>query len=281
MELIRIWVVVIFALAVSGCSQFKLLYSFSGEAIESEASYFLDLDDAEQTALEAKTDELVDWHRVQMLPQYADFLRRTADAAEAGPLDEPPVRQTVSNLRQLLRATVEGASPFIADILVKHTHPKKLEHLRGRMKERNAERRAALDEPLDVRIKSKMDNAISRFERFFGDLTPQQTAAVRRYFEEREKTSTAWMNFREERGRALLAFLGERPGRDEIAQFMPILMLRSKQVIDPRYKQFSDNWWARFTDWMVEISTSLTPEQRRHFSQVLRDYAQDMIELSS
>ena len=30
------------------------------------------------------------------------------------------------------------------------------------------------------------------------------------YFEEREKTSAAWLNFRERRGRVLLAFLSDR-----------------------------------------------------------------------
>ena len=102
-----------------------------------------------------------------------------------------------------------------------------------------------------------------------------------RYFEEREKTTAAWLNFREERGRVLLAFLSDRPGRDEIAQFMPVIMLRSAQVIDPAYKQYSDDWWTRFTDWMVEISVSLTSVQRRTFSEVLRNYETDMIELSS
>ena len=42
------WIIVIFALAVSGCSRFKLLYSFGSEAIESEVSYFLDLNEDEQ-----------------------------------------------------------------------------------------------------------------------------------------------------------------------------------------------------------------------------------------
>ena len=281
MGLNRIWIIVIFALAVGGCSRFKLLYSFSGEAIKSEVGYFLNLNEDEQTALEAKFVDLFDWHRVQMLPRYADFLRRTAEEVDAGPLEEATVRQAVRDLRQLLRVTMQGASPFIADVLVHHTNPKKLDHLRSRMAERNAERRRALEEPLDVRIESKMESAISRFERFFGELTPQQTASVLRYFEEREKSSAAWLNFREERGRVLLAYLSDRPGRDEIAQFMPVIMLRSAQVIDPAYKRYSDDWWASFTDWMVKILVSLTPVQRRTFSEVLRNYETDMIELSS
>ena len=92
------------------------------------------------------------------------------------------VRQAVGDLRQqLLRATMEGASPFIADVLVHHTNPKKLDHLRSRMAERNAERRRALEEPLDVRIESKIESAISRFERFFGELhhnKPRPCAAI-------------------------------------------------------------------------------------------------------
>ena len=178
MGLNRIWIIVIFALAVGGCSRFKLLYSFSGEAIESEVGYFLDLNEDEQTALEAKVVDLLDWHRVQMLPRYADFLRRTAEEVDAWPLEEATVRQAVGDLRQLLRATMEGASPFIADVLVHHTNPKKLDHLRSRMAERNAERRRALeagelpgDEQLyvaghgglgDARLKPRLPELVAR-----------------------------------------------------------------------------------------------------------------------
>ncbi|MEE3094435.1 MAG: hypothetical protein VX340_10135, partial [Pseudomonadota bacterium] len=76
MGLNRIWIIVIFALAVGGCSRLKFLYSLSGEAIEIEVGYFHEQNEDEQTALEAKFVDLFDWHRVQMLPRYADFLRR-------------------------------------------------------------------------------------------------------------------------------------------------------------------------------------------------------------
>ena len=99
MTIHRISIFLAITIALCGCSQLKLLYSFSGEAIKSKASYFLDLEDTEEAALEAEVDELVNWHRVQMLPHYASFLRQIANHVDAGPLGETFVSRTPDDFR--------------------------------------------------------------------------------------------------------------------------------------------------------------------------------------
>ena len=99
-------------IAVSGCSRFKLLYSFGGEAIQSETEFYLDLNEEEEAALERSVGELISWHRAEMLPRYAEFFRNGAEAADSGALDELKVRLAIQEMRALLRQTVEGAVPL-------------------------------------------------------------------------------------------------------------------------------------------------------------------------
>ena len=281
MTIHRISIFLAITIALCGCSQLKLLYSFSGEAIKSKASYFLDLEDTEEAALEAEVDELVNWHRVQMLPHYASFLRQIANHVEAGPIGETFVRRTTDDFRKLMRKTVEGAAPFIGDVLFDHTTPSKLAHLGARMKERLQEHRAALEEPQADRINTKVEKAILWFERLFGNFTPAQTTLTRGYFENAEKMTTLFLDAREKRWQAFLTFLSQNPTSDEIKQFLPIIILQSELVIGHQYKQISQMWWTRYSNWIVEISVSLSLQQRQHFSRVLRSYATDMIELSN
>ena len=268
-------------IAVSGCSRFKLLYSFGGEAIQSETEFYLDLNEEEEAALERSVGELISWHRAKMLPLYAEFFRKGAEAVDRSPLDELQVRSAIHEMRNVLRQTVEGTVPHVAGVLVGHTKPRKLNHLRARMAERSAERREELEVPKLEWLVERTESSVRRFERFFGDLSEAQVAMVRRYFADAAGSSKPWQRVHEDRRRAFLAFLAGRPDQDRIAKFLPRILLHSDEVVGPEYKLLADAWWARFTDWMVEMMGSLDAKQRQHFSTMLWDYADDMIDLSS
>jgi hypothetical protein len=274
-------ILILLVIAVSGCSQLKLVYSFGGDAIQNETEFYLDLNEEEGAALERRIEELVSWHRVKMLPLYAEFFRKGAEAVDRGALDEPRVRLVIEEMQYLLRQTVEGAVPHVATVMVGHTKPRKLNHLRARMAERSSERRKELEVPKLEWLSERTESSVRRFRRFFGDLSEVQVAMVRRYFAETAGSSKPWQRVREDRRQAFLAFLSGRPDQDQIAKFLSRIMLHSEEIVGPEYKRLAVAWWARFTDWMVEMMGSLDANQRQYFSKTLRDYADDMIDLSS
>jgi hypothetical protein len=274
-------ILILLVIAVSGCSQLKLVYSFGGDAIQNETEFYLDLNEEEGAALERRIEELVSWHRVEMLPLYAEFFRKGAEAVDRGALDEPRVRLVIEEMQYLLRQTVEGAVPHVATVMVGHTKPRKLNHLRARMAERSSERRKELEVPKLEWLSERTESSVRRFRRFFGDLSEVQVAMVRRYFAETAGSSKPWQRVREDRRQAFLAFLSGRPDQDQIAKFLSRIMLHSEEIVGPEYKRLAVAWWARFTDWMVEMMGSLDANQRQYFSKTLRDYADDMIDLSS
>jgi hypothetical protein len=274
-------ILILLVIAVSGCSQLKLVYSFGGDAIQNETEFYLDLNEEEGAALERRIEELVSWHRVKMLPLYAEFFRKGAEAVDRGALDEPRVRLVIEEMQYLLRQTVEGAVPHVATVMVGHTKPRKLNHLRARMAERSSERRKELEVPKLEWLSERTESSVRRFRQFFGDLSEVQVAMVRRYFADTAGSSKPWQRVREDRRQAFLAFLSGRPDQDQIAKFLSRIMLHSEEIVGPEYKRLAVAWWARFTDWMVEMMGSLDANQRQYFSKTLRDYADDMIDLSS
>jgi hypothetical protein len=274
-------ILILLVIAVSGCSQLKFVYSFGGDAIQNETEFYLDLNEEEGAALERRIEELVSWHRVEMLPLYAEFFRKGAEAVDRGALDEPRVRLVIEEMQYLLRQTVEGAVPHVATVMVGHTKPRKLNHLRARMAERSSERRKELEVPKLEWLSERTESSVRRFRQFFGDLSEVQVAMVRRYFAETAGSSKPWQRVREDRRQAFLAFLSGRPDQDQIAKFLSRIMLHSEEIVGPEYKRLAVAWWARFTDWMVEMMGSLDANQRQYFSKTLRDYADDMIDLSS
>ena len=92
-----------------------------------------------------------------MLLRYATFLSNSANEVKHGPIDTQLVRLIFVKVRGLFWKTVEGATPYIADVLVEHTSSQNLTHLFGRM----AECGTKIDEPRENRIVTKYHKVIS------------------------------------------------------------------------------------------------------------------------
>ena len=159
-------------LAVLGaCSATRLLYSFADDFIEDQAEFYLKLDEDGEAYVDDKIDAFMDWHRARMLPQYAAYLSRQADAIEAaGRLERGQVLRAMDGLRAQLEATVKGFTPFAGAVLARHTGKPETGHLRDRMAERNEESREEVAEPDRDRAEDRTERTQSNFERFTGDL---------------------------------------------------------------------------------------------------------------
>lgn len=277
----RLALLIMIALAASGCSRLQLLYSFADDRIESEAAFFLVLTPARQSLLETETANLVRWHRSDMLPRYAARLRAAAARIDRGDISEKAVGEEIARIRDLLAATVEGMAPFAANVLAGYNGPDEIAHLRARFAERRAERRAELQAPPEERIDRRVRKAADRFESVLGDLSPAQRLVIRRYFMETAGGTTAWQRLREARRAAFADYLATRPEKGEIARFVPRILLHPEHIVGREYRILADGWWSRFSEWMAEVAASLSPEQRRHLSATLRAYADDMLALST
>ena len=272
----------VLCLAAAGCSKFKILYSFTGEAIESAAESHLDLSDADEAAfVDRKVDEVVLWHRDAMLPRYAAFLTAQADLLDRDAVSDASVGEAMEWLRGLLEDTVAGGAPFVAAVLARHTAPDRLEYLRERMAERLEERLEDLDKPREERLADRTAQIAKNFERFTGDLTAHQRLLIRRYAEDTTDEVEAWLRNRATRQRAFAEFLSGRPDEGRITAFTTRMLLRPHEVVGTEHEAFSTTRWVKLRTLMFDVLVSLTDEQRREMSETLRSYAEDMMELSS
>lgn len=269
-------------LAVAGCSKFKILYSFTGEAIESAAESHLDLSEADEAAfVDRKVDEVVLWHRAEMLPKYAAFLDAQAAVLERDAVTEATVGDAMQGLRRLLEDTVEGGSPYIAAVLVRHSAPDRLDHLRERMAEKLAERLEELDKPRAERVADRTARIVKNFERFTGELNAGQRLLVRRYAEATADEVDAWLRNRAVRQQALADFLADRPDEAGIAAFTTRMLISPHEVVGLEHEAFSATRWAKLRTLMFDVLVSLTDAQRAEMADTLRSYADDMVDLSS
>lgn len=277
----RAAVLLALALVVTGCSRLSFLYGFIDDALSSEASYHLDLNEDEQAFVDGRIEALLDWHSAEMLPRYARFLTAQADIVERGPPDRAAVAAAVAELRRLLDDLVTGAAPFMADVLVNHTTPDKIRYLESRMAKRMEESREDEAEPPEDRLDERVARTAANFERLTGDLNDGQKRIIRRYAEATMGENAAWLRTRANRQRAFTAFLSRKPDKAEIGDFVYRILLRPHEIVDPEYQAVSEGRWTRFEGLLFGIMVSLTDAQRAALVSNLRGYASEMLELSS
>ena len=278
---IHIVAVIVGLLALSGCSTFKLAYSFADNMVEDRAETYLDLNAEQRERLTQQTTVLIAWHRTEMLPKYASFFSAQADLAEAGGWTRAQLATAIGQFRTLIEQTVEGASPLIAEVLVEHTSPQKLAHLEARVAENLAERRTAeAAKTRQVSIDQWVKRRVDGVYRFTGPLTDAQIDIIRGYAENGSGSAMRWFENREYRQNALVAFLRTRPKKTEIAEFVSQIILRAHEVVDPDYRTIIAARWALREAMYYDILAAINDEQRRKLITSLRGYAADMIELA-
>ena len=265
---------------VVGCSSLKFAYGFVEMMVRDRAEIYLDIRENDGLALEAEISELVAWHRIEMLPQYAMFFESQAHLAEGSGPTRTQVDEAVTMFRRLIKDTSQGAAPYIARVLVNHTSRSKVNYLQAAMDEVLSERRKVFDEPLTDQIDAAVDKSVTNFERFFGTLTEGQIAIVREHKTQTYDPTGGWLDWRDKRQQDLLRFLRTEPSASEIEDYVKVALTTPEIIVGQTYRERADRWWDRQAALLYDLMITLNIEQRQTFVENLQGYAVDLVELA-
>lgn len=277
----KIGIIAAICIFVAGCSSLKFAYGFAETVVRDRAENYLDIREDDALALEAEISDLVAWHRIEMLPQYAIFFEGQAQLAEGAGWTRPQVADAIKTFRALIKDTSSGAAPFIARVLVNHTSDAKVDHMQAAMAEVLSERRESYDDPLDEQIDSSVEKSVTNFERFFGTLTEAQVIIVREHKTRTYDPSGGWLNWRDKRQQDLVRYLRTEPSVKAIEDYVKVALTQPEKIVGDTYRQGADKWWDGQTALLYNLMITLDADQRQTFADNLRSYAVDMVELAS
>lgn len=285
--LARVSIIVVLVAAVGACSRVDVIYAVADDVLESRAERLLDMSDpADAEHLEATIDALFKDRSKTLSPQISAYLTAQADALEAtdSALTRDDIARSIEDLRHLLREAAEGAAPYIAEVLVRHTTPERIAHLEAALAERHAEKVEEFADmtPDEVRA-DRIERTVIGVERFVPDLTDDQIAIIAEIVDaEIARGGRArWLDNIAAKDAALIAFLRTGPDQDAIAGYMVDWFTRSWTVADPAFKSHADAWWASRVDLVFAVCETMSPEQKAQTIEKLRGYAEDIAGLTS
>ena len=224
---------------------------------------------------------MIKWHNKFMLPRYASYFRNQANQIDKGMFLNANITQAINDGRIILEGTVEGAAIFAAKVLVGQTAADKVKNLSIKMIERSKEQKEQLARPVETRIKERIQRIKKNIERFLGDLNQVQDNLIERYAKNTIIDGEKRLINRNLRQKAFLTFLSSRPTEIALEKFIIQIILRPHEIVDPGYKEFSNNRIDQFSILLAKILSASTKYQRRLTSKNLRALAQDLEDLSS
>ena len=231
--------------------------------------------------LHEQISKLMKWHNTFMLPRYAAYFRIQANLIDKGLYGNVNIIQAINDGRILLEGTVSGATPYAAKILIRQTTVDKIEHLSKKMIERMEEQKQKLARPIDIRVEDRTQRIKKNLNRFLGDLNHVQNDLVEKYVKTTINDGNKRLINRTLRQKAFLTFLAAGPNEASLKIFVKKILLRSHEIVDPSYEDFSSNRIEQFAMLLAQILSASTEEQRRLTSRKLRSLAQDLEDLSS
>ena len=273
-------ILVTMIILLANCSSTRFLYTFVDQFIQDEITYFLDLNQEEKVLLGEQVSDMVNWHRISMLPSYATYLIIVADKIEKGQYGFTDINELSGKGQSLIELTVSGLTPYASKFLIEHQMVEDIGFIEKRMLMRQQERITELSKSEEILYKKRLKRLMQNFERFFGNLNDSQVTLLESHTSLTLGESRIRLHNRTLRQKVFIRFLKTQPTEEELTIYMEKLLLRGHLITNPSYKVFSEISLKRFNTLLVNMLAISSVEQRKKIINKLRNYAEDFKTIS-
>ncbi len=270
---VRIFSLLVFTLLLASCTAVKLGYENLPRLIQWQADRYLSLDSAQADLVNRHARSLQQWHRRNLLPVYADFLRGVEEEIRN------PV--TASQVAEWRRTVVEAwvpiadrLAPAVAELALT-LRPEQIAHLREVIAKTN-DKAAREYRPADPakRQEARFKRLVSRTESFLGDPVEAQRQVMRQSAASMTATEDVWWQARLARQAVIVDLL------DDLSTNKPEIGEATRRTRLVLAGLFSDQGLLQSAatagdELTVKLLALSTPEQRQRAITRLGEYRQD------
>jgi hypothetical protein len=256
---------------LAACTAIKLGYENLPRLVQWQADRYLSLDSSQESLVNRHAKSLQRWHRQNLLPVYADFLRRVEEE-----LLNPVSAVQVAEWRRTVVAgwppIAEQAAPAVAELAVT-LRPAQLAHLREAIARAN-DKSAREYRPADParRQDARYRRLVDRAESLLGDTSDAQRRLMRESAAALAAGDDVWWRARLARQEALLALLDdlatEKPEPAEATR-------RARAVLAGLFGDQARDAATPGDELTAAVLALATPAQRRRAVSRLDEYRQD------
>jgi len=253
----------------------RLAYDNADTWVRWRATSYLDLHGEDADDLDERIDAYHAWHRANALPQYAKLSEEAATRIARGLSREDIVwgyDSFMTQVRESLRAAAERVAPVLDRLT-----PEQIDHVEERFAEDNRKfAKEFLRGSEQQRRARRLKRTQERLEDWVGPLSEPQAERVRQYAE----SAPLFDDLRDRDRKRLQAQFLAMVRAHEARQRLPDAALAWERGREPAYAAASAAFRREYFALLIDLDSSLSPEQRARAAARFRSYGEDFATLA-
>jgi hypothetical protein len=269
--------IIVAALLLAGCGAINFAYNNAPSFVGNEFDNAFDLDDAQQTQLDAALLEFFTWHRKHELAFYRQF----TDSAALAVADGLSANEVLALRAEFMLAVQRSVTRLIDDAgsITATLTPAQIDHYQQYFRDNAADHEDYLQMSLQQREIHRLERNMKRLQNWFGKFDDLQREKISLRLQRLPDLYPAWINYREARQQALLSALRDAATDGLSTRRLKFILLDPASDHARAYQPARNAYWKAYAQALEEITASLGKTQLEHAVSRLQNYSEIVTEL--
>ena len=270
--------VLVISVSTSGCTT-KLAYDFLDWGLYWELKDYVKFTRDQRLLVKDEISQLIDWHRSEELPQYADQLEKLSKELKSG-ITVEQLEEYYNNLRDSWQRIVIKTLPAAVDI-ISNLNDEQVNDFFEMLIEKEGDDAKKIEKGTNARTLKKREAYVSKkIVGVIGKLNEDQKSLIAQWALSMKPTKELSLAQAIQWRTRMQTVLAERHNKQQLENNLMVLFANPDQLRSASYRRVIEKNKRLIMQLLFDLNQTLTNQQRSKLVKKLKSYINDFRDLS-
>ena len=270
--------VLVISVSTSGCTT-KLAYDFLDWGLYWELKDYVKFTRDQRLLVKDEISQLIDWHRSEELPQYADQLEKLSKELKSG-ITVEQLEESYNNLRDSWQRIVIKTLPAAVDI-ISNLNDEQVNDFFEMLIEKEGDDAKKIEKGTNARTLKKREAYVSKkIVGVIGKLNEDQKSLIAQWALSMKPTKELSLAQAIQWRTRMQPVLAERHNKQQLENNLMVLFANPDQLRSASYRRVIEKNKRLIMQLLFDLNQTLTNQQRSKLVKKLKSYINDFRDLS-
>ena len=270
--------VLVISVSTSGCTT-KLVYDFLDWGLYWELKDYVKFTRDQRLLVKDEISQLIDWHRSEELPQYADQLEKLSKELKSG-ITVEQLEDSYNNLRDSWQRIVIKTLPATVDI-ISNLNDEQVNDFFEMLIEKEGDDAKKIEKGTNARTLKKREAYVSKkIVDVIGKLNEDQKSLIAQWTLSMKPTKELSLAQAIQWRTRMQTVLAERHNEQQLENNLMVLFANPDQLRSTSYRRVIEKNKRLIMQLLFDLNQTLTNQQRSKLVKKLKSYINDFRDLS-
>ena len=270
--------VLVISVSTSGCTT-KLAYDFLDWGLYWELKDYVKFTRDQRLLVKDEISQLIDWHRSEELPQYADQLEKLSKELKSG-ITVEQLEDSYNNLRDSWQRIVIKTLPATVDI-ISNLNDEQVNDFFEMLIEKEGDDAKKIEKGTNARTLKKREAYVSKkIVGVIGKLNEDQKSLIAQWALSMKPTQELSLAQAIQWRTRMQTVLAERHNEQQMEDNLMVLFANPEQLRSASYRRVIEKNKRLIMQLLFDLNQTLTNQQRSKLVKKLKSYINDFRDLS-